>query len=245
MQNMTALDNWRRTAAFAGIGFVIVFIIANIIAGDTPMPDDSAGTIRDYFADNGDQYMVADFFFAVAFVFFFLPFAAGLTAYLSAAEGTPPVWSWLVIIAATIITAVGGGLGAAQGAIAYGGADVQTDETLVTLVQASYYGFVTVIFFGTALIAFSTGLVILRKGLLWNWLGWASLAYVVAALISYFALLDSDPFSALGILGIIVDIVFLVWILAVSYGMMKKEPVPYVAGQSQTDGSQPAPGVAS
>lgn len=224
MQNMSALNSWRGTAAIGGVGFVVLFIIAIIIAGETPNPDDSAGTIRDYFADNGDRYMVADFVFAVAFVFFLLPFAAGLTAYLAEAEGNPPVWSWLVIIAAAILTAVGGGLGAAQGAIAYSGAEAQTDETLVTLVQASYYGFTTVIFFGTALIALSTARVIMLRGVLWNWLGWASLAYVVAALISYFALLDSDPFSALGILGIIVNIAFLLWVLAVSYGMMTKEP---------------------
>jgi hypothetical protein len=223
MQNMTYLDNWRRIASIGGIGFVALSIVAFIIAGDTPFPDDSADTIRGYFADNGDQYMVADFFFAIAFVFFFLPFAAGLTAYLSAAEGTPPVWSWLVIISATIMTGVGGGLGAAQGAIAYGGGEVQSDETLITLVHASYYGFTTVILFGTALIAFCTGTVIMRKGVLWNWLGWASLAYVVAALIGYFSLFDSDPMSALGVLFIVVNIAFLVWVLVVSYGMMTKE----------------------
>lgn len=244
MLNVNALDNWRQTAAFAGIGFVVLFIVAIIIAGETPMPDDSAATIRDYFADNGDQYMVADFVYAVAFVFFFLPFAAGLTAYLSAAEGTPPVWSWLVIIAAAIMTAVGGGLGAAQGAIAYGGAEFQTDEILITIVQANYYGFTGVVLFGTALIAFSSGLVILRRGVLWNWLGWTSLAYVLAALIGFFALFDSDPFSALGILAIVVNVVFLIWILAVSFGMMKKEPASTVAEQSRTAGSQPAPGVA-
>jgi hypothetical protein len=224
MQSFGYLDNWRRAASLAGIGFVVLVVIAFIIAGNTPMPDDSAASIRDYFADNGDQYMVADFIFAVAFVFFFLPFAAGLTAYLSAAEGTPPVWSWLVIIAATIITAVGGGLGAAQGAIAYSGGEIQTDEMLVTLVHASYYGFITVFLFGTALIAFCTGLLIIRRVLLWQWLGWISLAYAVAALVSYFALFDSDPLGALGILGIVVNIVFLVWILVVSYGVMTKEP---------------------
>jgi hypothetical protein len=220
---MTVMEDWRRIGAWCGIVFVILFIVGGAIQADVPMADKPADEIRAYFTDNGDQYIVGDFFFGLAFVFFFLPFASALTAYLAASEGNPPVWSRLVLIAAAIITAVGGGLGAVQGGLAYGAVDALDDGSLEALIDTSYYGFTVVFNYATALLVFCASMVILRKGLLWNWLGWLGLAYAIAAIVGFFAVLSDDPTSGLGILNFIVLIVFGVWTLVVSYGMLTKE----------------------
>lgn len=199
------------------------------------MPGDDADVIRSFYADHGDRYMVGDFFFALAFVFFFLPFVSCLTAYLAEAEGSPPVWSRLVLVAGAVLTAAGGAGSGLQGAIAYHGAAGFEDGLVQALVAGSYYLFVMVFVFTTALIAFCASLLALRTGVLPAWLSWLGLAYVIAAFVSFFALLSVEPDSGLGILFLVVNVVFAVWVLIVSWLMWSKTPPAHLGIEVEVD----------
>jgi hypothetical protein len=214
------MDNWRRAGAMSGIMFVVLFIVGLIVQGDAPLPTDSAEDIAAYFADNDDNYIIGDFIIGIGFLFGFLPFASVLGSHLGMAEGEPRVWSRLIIVAALVFTAAGGAISCFNGAMAYS-AGTLGDDVQVALTAANYYGLTSVFSLSTALLAFCVGLLIMRKGAMWQWLGWLSLAYVIAALISYFAILGDDPESGLGILQWIVFIVFGVWTLIVSFGLWK------------------------
>ena len=103
-------DQWWKLGGAAGIVFVVLFIIAVLLQADVPMADDSAADIKKYFSDHPKRYMVGDFVFAFAHLFFFLPFASALRAFLGRAEPPDNMWSRLVFAGAVLFTAVGAAL---------------------------------------------------------------------------------------------------------------------------------------
>ena len=218
------MSDWRKVGAISGVLFIVLFIVGIIIQGNAPMPGDDADVIRKFYAAHGDRYILGDFFFALAFVFFFLPFVSCLTAYLAEAEGRPPIWSRLVLVAGAVLTAAGGTSSGLQGAIAYHGAAGFEDGLMQALVAGSYYVWVMVAGFTTALIVFCASVLALRKGVLPAWLSWLGLAYVVAAFVSFFALLSVKPDSGLGILVLVLNVLFAVWVLVVSWLMWSRAP---------------------
>ena len=230
---MREMEDWRKIGACCGVGFVILFIVGFALQGDPPMTNDSAAQIRDYFADKGDTYIIGDFFFALGFTFFFLPFLSVLTSHLAGAEGTPPVWSWVVFGIGVAMIGVGGALSGVQGAIAYREGAGLSDEVLTALVSVSYYSNILVWAFGTGLLALAASMIMLRRRVFWPWLGWLGMAYAPLAVVSFFALLGDEPDEGLGILTWIAFLVFGIWVLIVSAALWRaSEP----ASRMQTAG---------
>src|SRR3990172_6427352 len=78
-------DKWWRVGGMAGILFLITFIVAIMLEGEPPSFDDPVNKIRDWFADNGKQFLVAEYLIGLAFTLFFLPFLASLRGVLASA----------------------------------------------------------------------------------------------------------------------------------------------------------------
>jgi hypothetical protein len=218
------MEDWRKVGACCGVGFVILFIIGIIIQGDIPLPTDSAADIRDYFSD-GNKYMIGDFFTALAFVFFLLPFASALTAYMREREGQPVIWSPVIFGGALILVAAGGAISGMQGSLAYTDAKGASDELLKSFVTVSYYTWTIVVAFATSLIVFCASMLMVRKKVFWSWLAPLGFLLVIVALISFFGVLKEDPDGGLAILSWIAFIGFGVWVLLVSAALWTaKEP---------------------
>jgi hypothetical protein len=111
-----------------------------------------------------------------------------------------------------------------QGALAYHGAANFEDSLMQALVAGSYYVWVMVSGFSTALIIFCASLLAMRKGVLPAWLSWLGFAYVIAAFVSFFALLSVKPDSGLGLLVLLLNVSFAAWVLVVSWLMWSKTP---------------------
>jgi hypothetical protein len=228
LQSPQALQNqWWRLGGFAGIIFVIIFLVGVIgLQGDTPMPDDSPADIRSYFSDHGRRYMVGDFLIGFGFIFFFLPFASVLRSYLGLAEGPLALWSRLVFAGALLFTAVGASSSGIQGALAYSRGTFTDDNLLKTAIDINYYTFATAVPFTAALMVLSASIIIWRTGALWRWLGALGFAFTIVAIISSLAVLNRDPMSAFGLLGLIAFISLGVWILAASAGLLARRVPP-------------------
>src|SRR5947208_12373086 len=218
---------WWRLGGVAGIIFVIIFLIGIIgLQGDTPMPDDSPADIRSYCLDHGRRYMVGDFLIGFGFIFFFLPFASVLRSYLGLAEGPLALWSRLVFGGALLFTAVGASTSGIQGALAYSRGTFTDDNLLKTAIDINYYTFTSAFPFTAALMVLSASIVIWRTGALWRWLGALGFAFAVVAVISSLAVLNRDPMSALGLLGMIALVATDVWILATCTALRPRNVPP-------------------
>jgi hypothetical protein len=223
---MRELDQWWRIGGLGAIVFVAFGIVGIVLQSDVPLPTDSAEDIRAYFADDGDQYMIGDVFWGLAFVLGFLPFVAAFTAYLGMAEGQPRPWSRLAFGFAIALIAMSAAMSIVGGGLAYSAAEFADDSLLKTSVDMVYYGETLISGFLAIGLALSASFVILRTGVLWRWLGWVGVAVALAGFVSVFAVFDDDPEGALGIVGFVVFLVFALWILAIGIALVRASAPP-------------------
>jgi hypothetical protein len=213
--------NWRQLGGLCGIIFVVLFVIGGIVSGDTPMINDSASEARQWYIDNGDQYLVGDFIIGIAVIVFYIPFIAAFRAFLGEGEAGMPGWS-LVAFLGLLFFAIGGAAASGfSGALAMGADQITDDSTVRALQYADFYSF------GGLPIVFvpfyvGTAMIILRSGILWTWAAWLALALAVVSLIGAAAPIDGDPEGVLSFLGVISFIGTGVFILIVSAGMLMR-----------------------
>ena len=221
---------WWRVGGIFGIGFAVLFIIGPVIlTGDTPTRGDSIEDIRNFFADDGEMYLVGDYIGGIAFVVFFLPYMVTLRWVLGSGEGWPPIWSWLTVIGGVLVTAIGGAQSVFFGALAIseGNPEVIDDAGIRLLMEMSAYAF-TGFSFTLALFVASASVVVLRTGVFWRWLAGLGFLAAILQIVGAAWPIDGDEEGALAILGFIGAPLTLLWILLSSIGMlmMKEEPAP-------------------
>ena len=223
-------DKWWRVGGVAGILFIIVFIVGIVLQGEAPAFDDPVDEIRDWFADNGEQYLVGHYLIVLGFVLFFLPFLSSLRGILARAEGDPAVWSWVTFLGGVLIIIVGAVAGMFWATLAYGyGIRSDGDEaTIRTLMHLDLAAFSTLpmVFIPFVL---GTSIVILRTGVFWRWLPIIGLIVAVFSAIGGASLLTSDHAGALGGVGAIGFIGAPIWILLLSVNMILKSEAPAAA----------------
>ncbi len=221
---MELLNKWWRLGGLAGIGFVIMFAVSLGLQSGVPDVESSAGEVREYFTDDKDLFLIADYLGALAFIFLFVPFISSLSGLLGRAEGNPAVWSRVVFAAGVVLLALGGASASFRVALAFE-ADQTDDSVLLTLMNLDYVAFAALPIVA-GLFVLAASLVILKTGVLWRWLGWLGLPIAVVAVISGLATFDTDPFGPLAILGRVALIAWLVWTLGVSVQMLNMQEAP-------------------
>jgi hypothetical protein len=204
-----------------------MFAIGIVLQGEPPDIDSPVDEIRDWFADNGEQYLVGDYVIGLGFVLFFLPFLASLRGILARAEGDPAVWSWVTFLGGVVIIMVAAVAGMFWATLAYGyGIRSDGDEaTIRTLMHLDLAGF-TVLPMAFIPFVLGTSLVILRTGVFWRWLPIVGLIVAVFAAIGGASLLTSDTDGALGGVGAIGFIGAPIWIILISVNMILKNEAP-------------------
>ena len=227
--NSGLLSQPARLGGFLGIGFIVLFILCIIFQGDTPMSNDTADEIRSFYVDNQEQYLIADFVTGIALVFLFLPFAACLQSVIARAEGEPGICSRLVLAGAIITLAIGGSASIGQGALAMGATDEAIDDSgLKLLAYGADYGFAA-IGFGFALTAISASIVMAGTGVVAKWVGYLGFVAAVLNIIGPAWVIDGDPESALGAIGIIGFLAFGIWVLCTSIMLLRQPQANAVA----------------
>jgi hypothetical protein len=220
-------DKWWRVGGIAGILFLVLFIAGISVQGEVPAFDEPVDEIRDWFADNGEQYLVGDYLITLGFVFFFLPFLASLRGLLASAEGGPAVWSRVAFAGGLIFLIFGAVSSLFWGTLAYSFGVVEEGEegTIKTLMYLDQVGFTGA---SMTVIPFILGasMVTLRTGVLWRWLPLLGLIAMVFVVINGANTLDSSPDGALGGIGFIGFLATGLWILLTSVNMILKREAP-------------------
>ena len=210
--------------------FLIMFIVGIVVQGEPPSFDEPVDEIRDWFTDNGEQYLVGDYMVGLAFMLFFLPFLASLRGLLAAAEGGPAVWSRIAFTGGLLYLILGTTASFFLEALAFSfgvveEGDEATIRTLMYLDHVSFAAFALTL----APLLLGSSLVILRTGVLWRWLAVLGLAVAVVGIIGGASSLDSDPEGTLSLVGGSSFALAALWVLLVSINMILKKEAPAAA----------------
>ena len=209
---------WERWAPASGTVSVILLVIAFLVAGSSPEPDDPATEIASYLASDSNQNQnFAAFFVFLAGVLFMLVFFSVLRSRLAAAEGSGGGLAPLAF-----------GSGVASGVLWIGAVSffvaplAAADNREALAAPADLYAFssdagyllwVGAVVLG-ALVVWATSAVALRTGLLPRWFAWVG---VVVGVICLFAIFFIPAF------------VYWAWILVASILLLRRR-----AGDSST-----------
>jgi hypothetical protein len=156
-----------------GVLFVVLLIVSFIVAGEPPDADEPIQEIVDHYVDDKDSIEIGALIgglAALSLVFF----GAYLRKVFSAAE--PPGHGMLspLVLAATVIIAVGAGIDMTL-SVALAEAADDIDPVGVQALQAFWDNDFIPIAIGIELLLISAGLSIVRYGALPKWLGWVAL----------------------------------------------------------------------
>jgi hypothetical protein len=168
-----------RLAPLTGIVFVVLAVLAAIIAGESPAADDSIEEVIDYWSENDseNQWAAALISLGAAFLVWF---AGSLRSVLRGAEGEP---------GRLAATAFGGFLAMAVGITAFAGfafaagdtvGDVAPEVTQTLSVLNSDFFFIVAM--GTLVAFAATAVAILRHGGLPRWLGYVAAVIAVVSI---------------------------------------------------------------
>jgi hypothetical protein len=215
-----------RLAPLTGVAFVVLFIAAFVISGETPDVDDPVDEVRAYWVDND-----AENIWSAAFVLWgsvlAIWFGASLRTALRRAEGEPGRLSGLVFAGWTVF---------AVGALAFAGfgfaaADVADeadvgDEVIQTL-SILNSDFFPIVSGGLAVAMLASGIAVLRHGAIPRWLGYVALLLGITAVtpIGFFSFLVAG-----------------VWVLIVSVLLYQGEGAPTAGPTAPPPPPPPAAG---
>jgi hypothetical protein len=199
-----------RIAPFAGIAFVVLYVIAWFVS-QSPDSDDSAATIAAYYGDKDHRvWMIVSAYAFIVAGLLFLCFLAGLRGRLRAAEGGDGTLSDFSFAAGILFVAllIAGALAlaAVPAAISFGGADRPADGDVVNFIQSAGYGLILVGgMLSAAAMIVAASIVVLRTQVLPAWTAWLGF---VAALLLLPAVLWFP------------QIALLVWVTAISIALL-------------------------
>jgi uncharacterized membrane protein len=169
-----------------GVLFVVLLILSFVVGGEPPEADEPVQEIVDHYVDNDTEIWAGTVLGGLA-VLSLLFFGAYLRKVFSAAEGPGGMLSPLVLVA-TAIMAVGAGVDMTI-SVALTEAAEDIDPVAVQSLQALWDNDFVPIAIGIELLFLSTGLSIVKYGVLPKWMGWIALALAVIGItpIGFFA----------------------------------------------------------
>lgn len=180
--------NAKLVGPLTGILFVVLAIVAAVVAGETPATDDSRQEIVSYYLENDDENAIAAWILALGCVAL-LFFLGSLRRALRAAAGDDGGLSTVALLGGLTI-AVGASIFAGIGFTLGDAADDLPTSAVLTLNALNSDMFFTVAV-GTAVFNLGLGLAILRHGGLPRPLGWVALVIGIVGLtpLGFFAFL--------------------------------------------------------
>jgi hypothetical protein len=183
-----------RTGGWAGILFVILFIVGIVIefSPEAPGVTNSDAEIRAYFAEYGDRASLTAYIYLLALLPL-LVFTSALSGLLGQEEGADKTWSRLTLVGGVLYAAYSGASAAFWFALSQGSfVDTASDDTIRLLVQLVTTAS-PVLGIASAVIALSAAFVILRLRALPTWLGYFSVVVGVLAGLGPLQLFAENP----------------------------------------------------
>jgi hypothetical protein len=213
-----------RTGAMAGMVGAIVLIVAGLLPGTPPKPDDSASEVVEFLMDKQDQLRVQLVLFAIAMILL-LWFTAAFSTLMSRGDVSVP-FAVLPMIGVLGIVAIGFGGGSMMSAVVWRGAD-QVDPKLAQLAFDTNNLATSFISIAAVLVFLASAALVMRTRLLPAWVGWLALVAVVLNAVAMIAVLfdaDNGGLAPGGVTAVVGLMISGVWILATSVVMFRAEP---------------------
>jgi hypothetical protein len=220
----------RKFDAATGIGFAILTLVAVLLPGTPPKADDSTVQIASFFADKRDQILAGNFLFGLA-ALMFLWFLGSARSYLRAAEGGEGRLSAAAFgggVAGVVLLLLGAAvLNAVAFDLANGGGSSPDVVRAVFDASGAFFamaGFAFAAFFAAASCSGA------RSGALPPWLYWAGSVVALLQVVGGISLfVTSGPFASGGaITGFTIPTLGIIWVVALSVLMMRRDGVPPV-----------------
>ena len=219
----------RRIGGYAGIGFFVLLVALLISEGSSPTYDSTAAEIREYFVNNDTRIHLATVLGSMAFVFFLLPYAAGLRNVLASVEERgEEMWSRLSYTGAVLAVAVAAATTVTFETLSQGVVEDLPDETLVALARFEWVAWGTIIPWAFALMVGAASFAILRSGVLPKWIGWLGAVVVLLHVIGTLWVFTEDDESLLAGIQFAALMIGPIWNLAVAIVMIRGDGEPIV-----------------
>jgi hypothetical protein len=203
-----------RAGLLGGVGFVVLSVVAALIAGTPPEITDDKGIVK-YFADNQDALKIGSYLNGLAVVLF-LWFLGSLYSRLRAAEGGTGRLSRVAVFGALVGVAIAT---IANALIAYHAIYPSIGEALagykLAAVLLGYTGFAMAVFTS------ATAVALWSTNMLPKWFAYAGEAIAVLWLASGAAV--SSVRDLVFVLGFVAFIAFSIWIAILSVMLYRKE----------------------
>jgi magnesium-transporting ATPase (P-type) len=223
-------DKWWRLGGVSGILFLVLFIVGAAVQGCFPDFDEPIDEVRDWYTDNGEQFLVGSYLIVLAFILFFLPFLSSLRGLLAAAEGGQAVWSRVAFAAGLAFLAVGAVTATFCSVLAFHfGVVKDGDLDEGTIRSLMYLDYITPIVMLLAPLLLASSIVIVRTGVFWRWLAIPGVIAAVLAVISGLKTLEAEPYGGITGIGDIAFPLTALWILLASINMILKREAPAAA----------------
>ena len=211
--------DFRRLAAWSGLGFAVLILFATFVPGTTPPGlDDSASKVANYFADKHDQLVIGNVANTIATLLATL-FLVGVYSLLRGNDqtGRDP-WALVGLVGAILVGAiVTVGQGMSSLAILHGDA----------LGEVKFLSDLAIELFTLAGILIAINLVgfsmaIQRSGVLPKWI--AGLGFLTAAVGAIGSLSAGTSSDVLNLLGFAAFLLFTLWVVSVAVVMLRPAP---------------------
>jgi hypothetical protein len=181
-----------RWGGFAGLGFIVLSVVAALLPGAPPKVTASADTITRYVADGRNQMLLAALLQAAA-AGLVIWFAAAFAEAIREREDRSDVH--LALLAGSVL--IGGALfsyAAAFGVLAYGSTSFAPGTTVAMFTGTMVLN--TLLGFAAALPLTAAGIGVLRTHLMPDWLGYVALAAAAVSVVAGFGVFaDSGSYA--------------------------------------------------
>jgi hypothetical protein len=222
------VPRWWRLAGLFGLGWFVLFAVgAIVLQGEPPASDAPLAEVRQFFTDNGTQFLIGDYLAGLAFLLLFLPFVVGFRSLLGAAEGGPQIASRLVLVGGLATVLIGDTATVFQDTLALGAGNPELQDATIRVFLYANAAAIAAIGLPAALFTFAASVVIWTTAVLWRWLAVVGvLAGVLLAAGAAFPI-AGDPTGPLWTIRFLSFIALLVFVVAASIGMLlRADPVP-------------------
>ena len=173
------MNNKRWLVPLTGLLFVVLAIVGSLLGGEPKDAGNPAQEIADHYIDNKSSIIFGAALFGIACVALVF-FAGYLRTVLRRAEGEGGMLSALVLVGAAIM-AVGLAIDATLlFAIAEAAEDIEPES--VRTLQAFWDNDFMPIAVGLVIFLLSSGIAIIRYGVLPKWLGWVAVVLAIAGI---------------------------------------------------------------
>ena len=212
--------NWERWALAAGIGFVVLTVVAFIAGGEPPTVTDSSAELISYYEGERGQVLVSSLLFGLGLLFFL--WFAGAIANLLRVGGQARLGATLTS-AATAFVAVQLVLTGIGASLAYSIAG-QGEAGVVKALFDLQWVLDLFAAFPSAAVFTAASIGLMRTGVLPAWLGWGGVAVAVLFILRSTNWAHEGFWSPTGGYVVILIIVALLWTLTTSVLLFRKAP---------------------